>query len=93
MPAEEFEDRCQCANILAARTMRTAGVLEGTSGGVVRLSVQEITRQGMTEADMTRVASLIHDAVSEHRSSTEISETIRAWVSSLGPIRFSFDAI
>ena len=92
VPAEEFEDRCQRANILAARTMRTAGVLEGNSGGVVRLSVQEITRQGMTEADMRHVASLIHDAVSERRSSTEIAETIRARVSSLGPIRFSFDA-
>ena len=89
--AVDFEDRCQKADILAARTLRTAGVLGGSPGGVVRLSVQEITRQGMTEFDMARVAGLIDDAVSERRSATEISESIRNWIATLGPIRFSFD--
>ena len=90
-PAPEFEERCQRADILAARTLRTAGVLGGSPGGVIRLSVQEITRQGMTESDMTRVAGLIHDAVSQRRSVEEISADIHTWVSGLGPIRFSFD--
>ncbi|HVW68628.1 MAG TPA: hypothetical protein VHB68_06610 [Steroidobacteraceae bacterium] len=89
--AEEFEDRCQRANILVARTLRTAGVLDGGTGGVVRLSVQEITRQGLKEPDMIRVADLIQDAVCERRPPVEISAAIRSWVSSLGPIRFSFD--
>jgi glycine hydroxymethyltransferase len=89
--AVDFEDRCQRSNILAARTLRTAGVLDGAPGGVVRLSVQEISRQGLLEADMRRVAGLIEDAVSERRSQREISSSIADWVSGLGPIRFSFD--
>lgn len=92
IPAAEFEDRCQRADILAARTLRTAGVLNGQPGGVIRVSVQEITRQGLTERDMPRVAGLIAEAVNERRPADEISHTIAEWVSGLGPIRFSFDA-
>jgi glycine hydroxymethyltransferase len=90
--AVDFEDRCQQADVLAARTLRTAGILDGNSGGVIRLSVQEITRQGFTEADMIRVAGLIDAAVNERRPPDEISRTIGDWLSQLGPIRFSFDA-
>jgi glycine hydroxymethyltransferase len=89
--AVEFEDRCQQSDILAARTLRTAGVLDGVSGGVIRLSVQEITRQGFTEPDMTRVAELITDAVCERRRPEEISRAISTWLRDMGPIRFSFD--
>jgi glycine hydroxymethyltransferase len=91
VPAVEFEDRCQRSDILAARTLRTAGVLEGSSGGVIRLSVQEITRQGLTEPDMVRVASLIADAVNERRPAADISLAIVEWLRGVGPIRFSFD--
>ncbi|MFZ1098109.1 MAG: aminotransferase class I/II-fold pyridoxal phosphate-dependent enzyme [Steroidobacteraceae bacterium] len=91
IPATDFEDRCQQADILAARTLRTAGVLNGQPGGVIRLSVQEITRQGLTEPDMVRVAGLIGDAVNARRTSEDISRAIADWVSGLGPIRFSFD--
>jgi glycine hydroxymethyltransferase len=90
--ANEFEDRCQQADILAARTLRTAGVLNGQPGGVIRVSVQEITRQGLTEPDMARVAELIGDAVNARRAPEEISRTIAEWISGLGSIRFSFDA-
>jgi glycine hydroxymethyltransferase len=89
--AGDFEDRCQRADILAARTLRTAGVLGGQPGGVIRLSVQEITRQGLIEADMARVADLILDAVTARRASDQISAEIGVWMSGLGPIRFSFD--
>jgi glycine hydroxymethyltransferase len=91
VPAPELEDRCQRADILAARTLRTGGILEGGSGGVVRLSVQEITRQGLTQPDMPRVAKLIDDAVTARRPPEQISQDIAAWMSGLGPIRFSFD--
>lgn len=93
IPAAEFEDRCQRADILAARTLRTAGVLNSQPGGVIRVSVQEITRQGLTEPDMPRVAGLIADAVNARRSSEDIAHTIADWMSGLGPIRFSFDTV
>jgi glycine hydroxymethyltransferase len=89
--AVEFEDRCQRADILAARTLRTAGVLGGKPGGLIRLSVQEITRQGLVEADMPRVAGLILDAVEARRAPADISREIGQWMAGLGPIRFSFD--
>lgn len=91
VPALEFEDRCQAVDILAARTLRTAGVLGGKPGGVIRLSVQEITRQGLVESDMARVAELIADAVEARRAPSRIVADIDAWMSGLGPIRFSFD--
>ena len=91
IPAAEFEDRCQQADILAARTLRTAGVLNGQPGGVIRVSVQEITRQGLIESDMPRIAGLIADAVNAARPPEDISRTIGDWISGLGPIRFSFD--
>lgn len=89
--AADFEERCQRANILAARTARTAGVLGGKPGGVIRLSVQEITRQGLVEKDMPRVASLINDAVASRQPAEKIAADIEAWMSGLGPLRFSFD--
>lgn len=89
--AVDFEERCQHADILAAKTLRTLGVLGGRPGGVIRLSVQEITRQGLVEADMERVARLIREAVTQARPSAEISAEIGGWMSSLGPLRFSFD--
>jgi glycine hydroxymethyltransferase len=89
--AAEFEERCQHADILAARTARTAGVLGGKPGGVVRLSVQEITRQGLIERDMPRVAALISDAVMSSRATADICAEITDWMSGLGPLRFSFD--
>jgi glycine hydroxymethyltransferase len=92
VPAAEFEDRCQEADILVARTQRTAGVLGGDRGGVIRLSVQEVTRQGLIEADMIQVSDLIAAAVSAKRPPADISRRIRDWLSTLGPIRFSFDA-
>lgn len=87
----DFEDRCQRSDILIAKTRRTAGVLEDQPGGVVRLSVQELTRQGLVESDMIRVASLITDAVCERRPPSDISSLIASWMTQLGPIRFSFD--
>jgi glycine hydroxymethyltransferase len=89
--AIEFEERCQRSNILAARTLRTAGITDDAAGGIIRLSVQEITRQGLTEPDMVRVAGLIAHAVNETHSPDEISAAIVGWLSGLGPIRFSFD--
>jgi glycine hydroxymethyltransferase len=89
--AVEFEERCQHADILAAKTARTLGVLGGKPGGVIRLSVQEITRQGLVEADMARVARLIGEAVTGARPSAEISAEVGEWMSGLGPLRFSFD--
>ena len=83
--AVEVEDRCQRADILAARTLRTAGVLDGQPGGVIRVSVQEITRQGLTEPDMPRIAGLIAEAVNARRSPEDISQTIAEWMSGLGP--------
>jgi glycine hydroxymethyltransferase len=91
IPAAQFEDRCQRADILAARTLRTAGVLNGRPGGVIRVSVQEITRQGLIEPDMPRVAGLIAEAVNARRPPEDISHTIADWMSGFGPIRFSFD--
>lgn len=89
--AVDVEERCQRANILAARTARTAGVLGGKPGGVIRLSVQEISRQGLTGDHMPRVARLIRDAVTEVRPADQISQEIGQWMGNLGPLRFSFD--
>jgi glycine hydroxymethyltransferase len=87
----DFEERCQRANILAARTARTAGVLGGKPGGVIRLSVQEISRQGLIEVDMPRVARLIRAAVTSERPAEDIAREIEDWMSGLGPLHFSFD--
>lgn len=86
--ARRFEAACQRANILIADCALAGDMAKGRRSGA-RLSTHEISRLGLDEADMARIARLMRRAFEG-----EASGTLKREVADLTdrPIRFSFDA-
>jgi glycine hydroxymethyltransferase len=55
----------------------------------IRMGTQEMTRRGLTEVEIPRVAQLIADAVRAARSADAIAHEVAELVRSLGPLRFT----
>ena len=62
---------------------------QGTEG--IRIGVQEMTRRGATTQTMADVARLFVDAVRRERPGEVIAAEAAELVTSLGPLRFTFD--
>jgi glycine hydroxymethyltransferase len=85
----------------ANRRLVEAGVLthpaqlpmaaDGQPRGGMRLSVQEVTRRGMTERDMSSIASWFGRLVLEHENSARVRKEVREVMGSFGRVCFSFD--
>lgn len=82
---------CEAANILIPVTNLPNGV-DGEAELGTRLSVQEVTRQGMKEPDMARIAGLIGQVVRRQGSSSVVAASVAEFVAQFPSIRYSFDA-
>ena len=86
--AEVVAEKLESAGIIT-----TGGLLPDALGGQgIRLGTQEMTRRGLREADMTRVAQLIAEALRDERPSVEIAAEVASFVGALGPLRFTWPA-
>ena len=81
---------CEAANILLPITKLPDG-RGGEEEAGTRISVQEITRQGMREAEMPRVARLIAQAARREASADAIARSVADLVGGYQQVRFSFD--
>ncbi len=75
------------------RAVESKGKLEEVgiiSDTVPRFGVQEITRLGMKEAEMKRIAVLVADAIKERRSPQEIRKDVRNLAAAHQKTHFSF---
>ncbi len=74
-----------------ARRLEAASII--TTGGVlgIRIGTQEMTRRGLTETEVPRVAQLIGDAVRASRPAEAIAQDVAEFVGSLGPLRFTLN--
>jgi len=89
--ASEVAHACEAANIL----IPISRLPDGRGGDAElgsRISVQEVTRQGMAEAEMIEVARLIRCAARREASPEAIARDVHALVANFQGIRFSFDA-
>jgi glycine hydroxymethyltransferase len=88
--AEKFETACQAANILAHKARIMGDDTRGYRTGA-RLSVQELTRQGMREPEMARVADLMRRAVLVGEPADRLAREVEEFVAPFQRLRFSFD--
>jgi glycine hydroxymethyltransferase len=88
--AESFETACQAANILVHKGRIMGDGARGFRTGA-RLTVQELTRQGMAEPEMARVATLIRRAALDRESPEGLSRGVEELVRAFPTVRFSFD--
>jgi glycine hydroxymethyltransferase len=81
------------AQLEAAGVITTGGLLPDALGGHgIRVGTQEITRRGMREGDMARVAHFIAEALRDERPAADIAAEVAAFVGDLGPLRFTWPA-
>jgi glycine hydroxymethyltransferase len=82
-----FERRCQASGLLVTKAQRMLG-----DRVAVRLTTQEITRLGMAEGDMPRIAHLLRRAILDDESTASISRDVGALLEQFPDVRYSFDA-
>jgi len=87
--AAKFEATCQECNILVHKAHLLGDGARGMRTGV-RFTVQELTRLGMEEGEMTQVARFIRRAAAGGESSRVRAE-IEELLTSFQQVRFSFD--
>lgn len=89
--AREFEERCQAANILAS-DCALSGDMERRQRSGARLATHELTRLGMSAADMIEVARLIRRAALDSETAESVRSDVQQLLSRFPSIRFSFDS-
>ncbi len=88
--AEPFETACQAANILVHKGRIMGDGARGFRTGA-RLTVQELTRQGMGEPEMVTVAALIRRAALDREPPERVAREVLDLVQPFQTVRFSFD--
>jgi glycine hydroxymethyltransferase len=88
--ARRVEARCQECNILLQASHMRGDSQRGHRTGL-RLSVQEITRQGMRASDMTRVAALIKRVALDHEPPERVARDVETLQMEFTTIRFGFE--
>jgi glycine hydroxymethyltransferase len=88
--AKDVALACEAANILVPATSLPDG-----QGGEARLgsriSVQEVTRQGMREPEMAVIAGLIRQAARREAPADRIARSVAELVAGFQRVQFSFD--
>ena len=87
--APEFEARCQACNILVHKA-RMMGDGQGTRTGS-RITVQELTRQGMKEHEMEQVARFIRRATIDREPAERLAGEIESFLEDYQRVCYSFD--
>lgn len=85
------EARCQAANILVHKARMVDDDPDSTARSGIRITTQEITRQGMEEADMVLVARLMADAAWKRRPGELLLAEVARLAGSYPDIHYSFD--
>lgn len=81
---------CEAANILLPVTNLPDGI-DGEAELGTRISVQEVTRQGMKEPEMIRIARLISRVVRHESSSSVVAAAVGELAAEFPTVRYSFD--
>jgi len=89
--AEHYETRCQACNILVHKGRMMGDDARGYRTGA-RLSVQELTRQGMKQPEMERVAGFMRRAAIDQESPANIAGEIEEFLRDFQRLCYSFDA-
>lgn len=84
--SEETAERLEAADIIT--TACTLPKVHGMKG--IRLGVQELTRLGAIEPEISQVARLIAQAILQKQPVDATAEGVHSLTSSLGPIRFTW---
>jgi glycine hydroxymethyltransferase len=84
--AEAVAEKLEAAGIIT-----TGGVLPESLGGQgIRVGTQEMTRRGLVESDMTRLAGFLAAALRSERQGVDIASDVADFVGNLGALRFTW---
>ncbi len=87
--AAEFETACQNANILVHQARLKGDTDEARTGA--RLTVQELTRQGMKERDMVEIARFICRVALDREAPPRVAGDIEEYLAAFPRLHYSFD--
>jgi len=90
LDAAQVEEKCQACNILIHKAELLGDDKRGYRTGM-RLTVQELTRKGMHEAEMTQIARFICRAAIENEDSIKLAGEIESFVKKFQKVHYSFD--
>lgn len=90
LDATLVEKRCQACNILIHKTELLGDHKLGFRTGM-RITVQEITRQGMKEEEMKQVTRFIRKAAIDGEDPPKLAGEIEVFVQDFQQIQYSFD--
>lgn len=85
------EERCQAASILIHRGRVVSDRPDIGERSAIRISVQEVTRQGMGTTEMARIVRLVADATWQRRPTEAIAADASALAAAYPGIHYSFD--
>jgi glycine hydroxymethyltransferase len=88
--ARTVEALCRDCNLFFQASHMRGDAERGVRTGL-RLSVQEITRQGMREDEMRRVASLIRRAALDREPAAQVARDVAALATRYSAPRYTFD--
>lgn len=83
--------RLEDANIITTKTPLPPDKTEEECSGV-RLGTQEITRLGMKEGEMTRIAEFVKRVVMDRESPSNVREEVRSLAAEFGEVKYSFES-
>lgn len=83
--------RLEDANIITTKTPLPTDKTEEECSGV-RLGTQEITRLGMNEGEMTKIAELIKMVVIDREAPSNIREGVKKIAAEFGEVKYAFES-
>ncbi len=89
LDAAHVEESCQACNILIHKTEMLRDSQLGYRTGI-RITVQEITRQGMKAAEMQKIARFIRRAAIDSEKAIKLADEIEIFLKPFQKIHYSF---
>jgi len=83
--------RLEDANIITTKTPLPTDKTEEECSGV-RLGTQEITRLGMNDGEMTKIAEFIKRVVMDRETPSNVREGVRRLAAEFGEVRYAFES-
>jgi glycine hydroxymethyltransferase len=90
LDAAQVEAKCQVCNILIHKAELLGDDQRGYRTGM-RLTVQELTRKGMREAEMTEIAQFIRKAAIDNEDPLKLAGDVETFVKKFQTVHYSFD--
>lgn len=81
----------ESANIMVSGTTIATDVVKRTKGSGIRIGTQEVTRAGMKEKDMSKVATFFKRVIMNEEDPKEVSKAVATFTSQFNRLHYTWD--